>query len=152
MIASAARRADSAPIPPHTSTAPSFSKNRNRRPDTSFSTARHPLTSGRTSRSSAATMAILDIAIGPKPLDRPPQRIVNGNHFPPQFALRFVRTSKHLLLAHSYRIHGGARLTMQHPARNSFVNYPGGQCEKIWQLHFGRGQAGNLAELVENLF
>ena len=79
MTASHALRAASAPIPPHTSTARPFSKNLKFRPSYSRSLIRQRLTSGQTSRSSAATIAtlIVGIAIILKPLNRAAKRIVS---------------------------------------------------------------------------
>src|SRR5580658_5095405 len=121
ITASAARRAASAPIPPQTNTRSSFSKKRNRRPFTSFSLTRHSLIRGRTSRSSAATIATLDIAIAPEPLDRAPQCSLHRHDLPPQFALCLAGTGKHFLFAHAHRVHGGARLAIEHSPANRFV-------------------------------
>ena len=59
ITASVARRAHSAPIPPQTTTVWSRSKNVNWRPSDCCRRTRQCLTRGRTSRSSAATIAIL---------------------------------------------------------------------------------------------
>src|SRR5436305_1610258 len=114
ITASAARRAASVPIPPQTTIAWSPSKNRNRLPSCYFKLTRHDRMSGLTSRSSAATIAILDIAIRLEPLHCPAQRSVDCDDLPAQFAFSLVGTSKHLLLAHANRVHSGARLTLQH--------------------------------------
>src|SRR5208337_81680 len=115
--ASAARRAASAPIPPQTRTMSSFSKNRKRLPPASFSLTRHSLIRGRTSRSSAATMAILDISVDipvvPEPLYRPPQGTFHRHDLPPQFPLRLGGTGKHFFLPHAHCIDGGPGLAVQ---------------------------------------
>ena len=96
ITASVARRAASAPIPPHIRAALSdhFQKD-----DSAGRPARSSAPSsfgpaGRTSRSMAAIIAILvltclDIAIRPEPLHRPPQRAIHWNRPPAQLALRF---------------------------------------------------------------
>src|SRR5579864_9102336 len=121
ITASAALLAASAPIPPQTRTKSSFSKKRNRRPPTSFWLNSHPLIRGRTSRSSAATMATLDISVTPEPLHRPPQRSVHRHNFPAQFALRLAGAGKHFFPAHAYCIHRGARLAVQHASGDRLV-------------------------------
>src|ERR1700683_2500 len=146
--ASAARRADSAPIPPQTNTRSSFSKNRNRRPFTSLSFTRHSRIRGRTSRSSAATIATLDIAIAPEPFDRAPQCSLDWHDLPPQFALCLAGTGKHFLFAHAHRVHGGARLAMQYSPGDRFVDHSRRQGEDIRQLQSWRGQPRDLPELV----
>jgi len=61
ITASAARRAGSTPIPPHTATVSPRSKKMNVRPSYSRSTRREILASPLSSRSSAATIAIPDV-------------------------------------------------------------------------------------------
>src|ERR1017187_307388 len=151
ITASAALRAASAPIPPQTSTKSSFSKKRKRRPPTSFSMTRHSLISGPTSRSSAATMATLDISVALEPLHRPPQCPFDRHDLPAQFALRLAGTGKHLFPSHANRVHSGARLAVQHTPGNRLVNYSRGKGEHVGQLHLRRRQPRDLSKLVQNL-
>src|ERR1700757_4908360 len=51
-------------------------------PPLSFSRMLHPLTNGQISRSRAATMPTLDIAVRPEPLDRAPESVINRNNLP----------------------------------------------------------------------
>src|SRR5713226_10075394 len=133
ITASAARRAASAPIPPQTSTMSPFSKKRKFRPAYSFSLTRHSFTRGRTSRSSAATMATLDISVALKPLHRPPQCRIDRDDLPAQFPLRLVGTGKHFLLAHAHGVDRGTRLAMQHAPRDRFIHHACGKGEHIRQ-------------------
>ena len=97
ITASVARRAGSAPMPPHISAASLLSKRRYRRPECSMVFRFQFRTSGLTSRSIAATIAILgmaldtasDVAVRLEPLNRPPQRSIDRNHPPAQLPLRF---------------------------------------------------------------
>src|SRR5690242_4160624 len=125
MIASAARRAGSVPMPPHTSTASSHSYARNFRPAYSCSTTRQCLTSGRTSRSSAATIATLDISVGPEPIDRAAQRIVYRDNLPANLVFRLRRTRKHLLLPHPHRLDRRPRLLAQQTPGDRLIDDPG---------------------------
>src|SRR5271155_941474 len=113
MTASAARRGASAPLPPQTSTVSLFSKKRKLRPAYSFRRTRQCFSSGFTSLSSAATMAILNISVAPEPFHRPPQRVFDGDDLPTQLAFRFVGTGKHFFLAHAHSIDGRAWLALQ---------------------------------------
>src|SRR5580693_2503527 len=96
------------------------SKKRKLRPSFCFSLTRQFVTSGCTSRSNAATIAIRGletfscdasgIAVGSKPLYRTLQGIIYGNDPPAQFSLRLGGGGKHFLLAHADGIDGGAWL------------------------------------------
>src|SRR5258708_901937 len=134
MTASAARRAASAPIPPQTTTTSPFSKKRKLRPPFSFSLQRQSLTRGRTSRSSAATTATLDISVVSKPCDCPAQCIFNRNDLPPQLACSLVGAGKHLLLPHAHCVDGSAWLAPQQPPGNGFIDDSSGKRKEIRQL------------------
>src|SRR5208283_3847554 len=151
ITASAARRAASTPIPPQTTTDSSCSKNANLRPSCSRSTRRQRLMKAATSRSKAATMAILGISIRLKPLDRPPQRAFHRDCLPSQFAFRFSRTGPHFLLSHANRFDGRAGLAPQQAAGDRLVDRPCQVRHKVRQLDFWRRYTGNRAQLIQNL-
>src|SRR5580765_2903188 len=151
MTASAARLAASAPMPSHTRTNSSFSKKRKRRPSTSFSLILQSRTNVRTSRSSAATIATLDISVTLEPVHRPPQRALDGNDLPAQFALCLVRAGEHFFLAHPHRIDCGAWLAMQHAPRNRLINHPSSKGKNVWQPYLRRGQPRDFPQRIQNL-
>src|SRR5579864_6745370 len=135
MTASAARRAASLPMPPQTTTASPFSKNRNLRPPCSRSLTRQLFTNGPTSLSSAATIATLDIPVRPEPLHRAPQRAFHWNDLPSQFTLGLVGTGKHHLAPHAHGIDRRPRLTLQQTARNHLVDNASGKGKKVRQFY-----------------
>src|SRR5580658_155858 len=151
ITASAARRAASRPIPPQTTTISSRSKKTNLRPSYSRSTRLQPLVSPLTSRSSAATIAILGIPVGPEPLYRPTQCPIRGHRLPAQFSLCLARTGPHLFLSHTHRLDGCARLAPQQSARHRLIHSAGGIGDKVRQLQCGRRQTCNRSQLVQNL-
>src|SRR2546426_4666493 len=179
MMASAARRAASGPIPPHTSTRLSFSKNLNERPPYSLRLADQSLTSGQTSLSRAATIAILvelgnlvmvslisysregarpqhelylRITVRPKPFHRTAQRTVHRDHFPAQFPLRLGGRDEHFLPAHLHGLNVCARFAAKDPPRDDLIYHARRQSDRIRHPHLGRWQAGDFRQLIENLF
>src|SRR5580692_1911673 len=151
MTASEARRAAAAPIPPQTTTMSSWRKKRNRRPSCSLSLTCQLLTSGRTSRSRAATIAMLGISVRLEPLNGPPQGVIDRHDFPSQLALRLGRTGKHFLLAHANGIDRCTRLPAKQYPCNRFIYNAGGIREYVRQFDRGRGQTSNLPQFVEDL-
>src|ERR1700756_5290476 len=102
-------------MPPQTITISSCSKNANLRPWCSRSTGLQCRIRPATSRSSAAMMAVLGIAVGTEPLDGAPQSVVDRDLSPSQFALGFVGTGPHFFLSHANGFDGSARLAAQYP-------------------------------------
>src|SRR5208282_5278929 len=153
ITASVARRAASAPIPPHTKAASPFSKRRYRRPPCSIVLNLQPWISGHTSRSSAAMMAIFfsDITVRAKPLYRPPQGAIDRNRSPSQFPLCFGRSHKHHFASHAHGVNRRARLPAQKPPGHRLVHHPGREREHIGQFQRGRFQTRDRAQPVQNL-
>src|ERR1700751_3806967 len=134
MAASAPRRAAAAPIPAQISTISPFSKKRKRRPSCSLSVARQLFTSGRTSRSKAATIATLGISVSPKPFHSAPHGIFDGHNRPTEFSLGLGGTGKHLLLSHANRIDGCTRLAAWNQTAHRLVDNAGREREHVRQL------------------
>src|SRR6266849_1671691 len=153
MIASAARRAASDPIPPQTSTMAPLSKNLNQLPSYSRRLTGQCFTSGQTSRSSAATIATLggDILIRSEPFHSAAEGIIHRDNFPAQFPLRFARGDKHFIPAHSHRFDSGPRFTAQNTAGYYLIDYASGQGHRIRHSDFGRRQSCDCSQLVKYL-
>src|SRR5207245_8000464 len=118
------RRTASSPIPPQTATVSSCSKKRKTRPECSRCLTVQSRTSGFNSRSSAATMAILGIAVCPEPLHSSPQGAFYGNNLPAQLALGLVGAGKHFLLSHPHRVNRRARLAPENSSGDCLIHYP----------------------------
>src|SRR5208282_1111760 len=151
ITASAARRADSTPMPPQTTTNSSFSKKVNLRPWCSCCMLAHFLTSERTSRCSAAMMATLGIPVRSEPLYRTAQGILYWSDSPPQLAHGFIGTGPHFFLSHAYSFDGCARLAAQQAPGDGLVDQSCRDGKEVWEFHFRRGQARDHAELIQNL-
>src|SRR5580704_1163096 len=151
ITASAARRAASRPIPPHTTTISSRSKKMKLRPSYRCSTRFEDLVSPRTSRSSAATMATLGISVGPEPLDCTAQGTVGWHRLPSHLSFRLIGAGPHFLFSHADGFDRRAGLAAQQAAGDRFIHRARPIGNKIGQLHLRRGQAGDRAQLIQNL-
>src|SRR5437588_2496320 len=158
MTASAARRAASEPIPPQTTTTWSFSKNLNTRPSYSLRDVGQSLINGQTSRSRAATTAILypsamaHISMRAEPAHGPTQCIVDRHHPPAQFSFRFSRTDKHFLAAHAHGLNSSPRLAPKNMSCDDLVHDAGGKRNQVGHSNLRRRQSCNRSQLVQNLF
>src|SRR5437588_1130494 len=153
MTASAARRAASEPIPPQTTTTWSFSKNLNTRPSYSLRDVGQSLINGQTSRSRAATTAILypsgmaHISMRPEPAHGPAQCIVDRHHPPAQFSFRLGGSDKHFFAAHAHGLNGSPRLAPKDVSGDDLVHDAGRQRDEVRHSNLRRRQSCKRSQL-----
>src|SRR5579862_6657874 len=154
MTPSVAQRAACSPMPPQIKTAfAPFSKNLNRLPSCSRSTARQFLTSCETSRCMAATNATLTgIAVLLKPVHCALQGGIDRNCIPSQISFGLGRSHEHLLPSHADGVNRCSRLTAQQASSHHLVHDTSRQRHDVRHLHFRRRQTCNIRQLIENLF
>src|ERR1700730_13100514 len=104
------------PMPPQTTTISSCSKKSKLRPSCSPLRRVQFFVRPLTSRSSAATIATLGIAVGSEPFHSAAQSPVRGYRLPSQLTLCLARTGPHLFLSHAHRLDSRARLAAEQPS------------------------------------